>query len=73
MQKPINLSYKKEPQIYDAIQYGTILENVVVDEDGDVDFDDNKYTENTRAAYPINHIDNIVTPSKLHILIQLYS
>ena len=56
---PINLrvgSYKKEPQIYDAIQYGTILENVVVDEDGDVDFDDNKYTENTRAAYPINHI-----------------
>lgn len=62
--KAINLSYKKEPQIYDAIQYGTILENVVVDEDGDVDFDDNKYTENTRAAYPINHIDNIVTPSK---------
>ena len=62
--KAINLSYKKEPQIYDAIKYGTILENVVVDEDGDVDFDDNYYTENTRAAYPIDHIDNIVTPSK---------
>lgn len=62
--KAINLSYKKEPQIYEAIKYGTILENVVVDEEGDVDFDDNYYTENTRAAYPINHIDNIVTPSK---------
>ncbi|MDN6182830.1 MAG: phosphoenolpyruvate carboxykinase (ATP) [Staphylococcus equorum] len=62
--KAINLSYKKEPQIYDAIKYGTLLENVVVDEDGDVDFDDNYYTENTRAAYPIDHIDNIVTPSK---------
>lgn len=62
--KAINLSYKKEPQIYDAIKYGTILENVIVDEDGDVDFDDNYYTENTRAAYPIDHIDNIVTPSK---------
>lgn len=62
--KAINLSQKKEPQIYDAIKYGTILENVVVDEEGDVDFDDNQYTENTRAAYPIHHIDNIVTPSK---------
>ncbi|WP_251942743.1 phosphoenolpyruvate carboxykinase (ATP) [Staphylococcus sp. Marseille-Q5304] len=62
--KAINLSYKKEPQIYDAIQYGTILENVVVDEEGNVDFDDNRYTENTRAAYPIHHIENIVTPSK---------
>lgn len=62
--KAINLSYKKEPQIYEAIKYGTILENVVVDEEGDVDFDDNYYTENTRAAYPINYIENIVTPSK---------
>ncbi len=62
--KAINLSYKKEPQIYEAIKYGTILENVVVDEEGDIDFDDNYYTENTRAAYPINHIENIVTPSK---------
>jgi phosphoenolpyruvate carboxykinase (ATP) len=62
--KAINLSKKKEPQIYDAIKYGTILENVVVDNDGDIDFDDNYYTENTRAAYPIDHIDNIVKPSK---------
>lgn len=60
-----NQSFKeKEPQIYDAIEYGTILENTVVKEDGTVDFDDNKFTENTRAAYPIHHIDNIVLPSK---------
>lgn len=62
--KAINLSKEKEPQIYDAIQYGTILENTVVDERGRVDFDDNTHTENTRAAYPIHHIDNIVLPSK---------
>ena len=62
--KAINLSKEKEPQIYDAIKYGTILENTVVKEDGTVDFDDNKFTENTRAAYPIEHIDNIVLPSK---------
>ncbi|WP_154895513.1 phosphoenolpyruvate carboxykinase (ATP) [Staphylococcus pasteuri] len=62
--KAINLSKEKEPQIFDAIKYGTILENTVVKNDGTVDFDDNKFTENTRAAYPIHHIDNIVLPSK---------
>ncbi|WP_086427479.1 phosphoenolpyruvate carboxykinase (ATP) [Staphylococcus cornubiensis] len=62
--KAINLSAEKEPQIFDAIRYGTVLENLVVDEHGYIDFDDNKYTENTRAAYPINYIDNIVLPSK---------
>ncbi len=62
--KAINLSKEKEPQIFDAIKYGAILENTVVAEDGSVDFEDNRYTENTRAAYPINHIDNIVVPSK---------
>ncbi|MBI5975701.1 phosphoenolpyruvate carboxykinase (ATP) [Staphylococcus canis] len=62
--KAIHLSEEKEPQIFNAIRYGTVLENLVVDEHGYVDFDDNRYTENTRAAYPIHHIDNIVTPSK---------
>ena len=62
--KAINLSREKEPQIYDAIKYGTVLENVVSSENGKIDFDDNAYTENTRAAYPINYIDNIVVPSK---------
>ena len=50
MQKQL-IFQRKEPQIYDAIKYGTILENTVVHEDGSVDFDDNRYTENTRAAY----------------------
>ncbi|MCI2843607.1 phosphoenolpyruvate carboxykinase (ATP) [Staphylococcus hominis] len=62
--KAIHLSKEKEPQIYNAIQYGTILENTIVNERGHVDFDDNTNTENTRAAYPIHHIDNIVLPSK---------
>ena len=55
---------KKRTTDFDAIKYGAILENTVVAEDGSVDFEDNRYTENTRAAYPINHIDNIVVPSK---------
>lgn len=63
-QKPFICQKKKEPQIFNAIRYGTVLENCVVDEHGYVDFDDNKLTENTRAAYPIHHIDNIVVPSK---------
>lgn len=62
--KAIHLSEEKEPQIFNAIRYGTVLENCVVDAHGYVDFDDNKLTENTRASYPIHHIDNIVVPSK---------
>lgn len=62
--KAINHSKEKEPQIYNAIEYGTILENTVVKDDDTVDFEDNQFTENTRATYPINHIDNIVLPSK---------
>ena len=53
--KAIHLSKQKEPQIYNAIKYGTILENTVTNDDGTVDFDDNTYTENTRAAYPIDY------------------
>ncbi|UEX90894.1 phosphoenolpyruvate carboxykinase (ATP) [Staphylococcus ratti] len=62
--KAIQLSEEKEPQIFNAIRYGTVLENCVVDAQGYVDFDDNQLTENTRAAYPIHHIENIVVPSK---------
>ncbi|UAC47632.1 phosphoenolpyruvate carboxykinase (ATP) [Bacillus aquiflavi] len=62
--KCINLSREKEPQIFDAIRFGSVLENVVVDEDTRVaDYDDSTLTENTRAAYPIEAIDNIVVPS----------
>ena len=62
--KTINLSHEKEPEIYNAIRFGSVLENVVVDPETRIpDYDDSSLTENTRAAYPIQAIDNIVDPS----------
>ncbi|MFA8450456.1 MAG: phosphoenolpyruvate carboxykinase (ATP) [Bacteroidales bacterium] len=58
--KTINLSKDKEPDIYNAIRKDALLENVVVNDNGIIDFDDNRKTENTRVSYPIYHIDNIV-------------
>jgi phosphoenolpyruvate carboxykinase (ATP) len=60
--KTINLSRENEPEIYDAIRRDALLENVSVDENGKVDYEDNSITENTRVSYPIYHIDNIVKP-----------
>lgn len=61
--KCIRLSKKNEPEIWNAIRYGTILENVVVDpETRELDFDSAEYTENTRAAYPIEFIENALVP-----------
>ncbi len=57
--KVIRLSEEAEPEIYDTTRrFGTILENVVMDENGKLDLDDNRYTENTRASYPIEFIPN---------------
>lgn len=62
--KCINLTREKEPQIFDAICFGTVLENVVIDLESRIaDYDDGTLTENTRAAYPMNNIENIVMPS----------
>lgn len=62
--KCVNLSEEKEPQIFNAIRFGSVLENVVVnDASRQADYDDTTLTENTRAAYPIQNIENIVTPS----------
>lgn len=62
--KTIDLSKEKEPQIYDAIKFGAILENIgFVDTTSTPDYTDGSITENTRVSYPIHHIDNIVTPS----------
>lgn len=62
--KTINLSEEKEPEIYHAIRFGSVLENVVVDEETrECNYDDGSLTENTRVAYPIDYIENIVTPS----------
>ena len=57
--KVINLDPKSEPEIFAAIKKGAILENVVADDNGLVDYCNNSKTENTRVSYPINHIDNI--------------
>ncbi len=62
--KCVNLSREKEPQIFDAITFGSVLENVVIDENtGLADYHDVSLTENTRAAYSLDAIDNIMVPS----------
>jgi phosphoenolpyruvate carboxykinase (ATP) len=60
--KVINLDRQKEPDIYRAIRRNALLENVIIDENGEVDFIDSSITENTRVSYPIDHIENIVRP-----------
>lgn len=60
--KTIGLTEEREPDIYRAIKRDALLENVVVDEEGNIDFDDDSKTQNTRVSYPIYHIDNIVKP-----------
>lgn len=61
--KAIDLSAEKEPDIFNAIRFGTILENVVYDEEThEVDYTDVSITQNTRASYPINYIDNVQIP-----------
>jgi phosphoenolpyruvate carboxykinase (ATP) len=62
--KTIDLSREKEPQIYDAIKFGALLENIGFEADGCTpDYADSTKTENTRVSYPIHHIDNIMDPS----------
>ncbi len=60
--KVINLDKESEPDIYNAIKRNALLENVTLDAEGKIDFDDKSVTENTRVSYPINHIKNIVRP-----------
>lgn len=62
--KVIDLSKEKEPQIYNAIKYGALLENIeFFPNTRTVDYENTNKTENTRAAYPIDHIENAVEPS----------
>ncbi len=56
--KAIRISYVTEPQIYGAIKFGSVLENVVIQPDREPDYFDESLTENTRAAYPVEYIDN---------------
>ena len=62
--KCINLSAEKEPEIYHAIKRDALLENLVVDDAGKIDFTSAAKTENTRVSYPIEFIDNIAVPSR---------
>lgn len=61
--KCVKLSKEGEPEIWNAIKRGAVLENVILKDNGDPDYDNITLTENTRAAYPIEHIENAVHPS----------
>ncbi len=60
--KAINLTPENEPDIFQALRFGAVLENVVLEEDRTVDFADTSITENTRGAYPIEFISNAKIP-----------
>mmetsp|Transcript_14509 Transcript_14509/g.34420 ORF Transcript_14509/g.34420 Transcript_14509/m.34420 type:complete len:592 (+) Transcript_14509:96-1871(+) len=62
--KAIGLTREKEPEIWDAIRFGALLENVVFDQrTGRVDYDDVSITENTRVSYPLEYIPNVKIPA----------
>lgn len=61
--KCINLSKEHEPEIYGAIKFGSVVENVIVNENREPDYTDKSLTENTRVSYPIYYIPNKVEPS----------
>ena len=60
--KTINLDKESEPDIFNAIKRDALLENVTLDAEGHIDFNDGSVTQNTRVSYPIYHIENIVKP-----------
>ena len=61
--KAINLSKENEPQIWDAIKFGAVVENVIIDEETRTpNYDDGSLTENTRVGYPVEYIPNCAIP-----------
>lgn len=61
--KCINLTQENEPQIFNAIRYGSVLENTIQDPvTHEIDFEDVSITQNTRCSYPIEYIDNAMIP-----------
>lgn len=60
--KCINLSQENEPQIWNAIRFGSLVENVVMDENRHMDYNDGSVTENTRVGYPVEFIPACVIP-----------
>ena len=61
--KCIRLSREGEREIWDAIRFGSVLENVILDDENNPDYNDGSLTENTRCAYPVEFISNAVIPS----------
>ena len=61
--KAVNLTPESEPDIFAALRFGAVLENVVLEDDRSVDYTDTSITENTRGAYPIHFISNARIPS----------
>ena len=59
----IDLEEEKEPDIYHAIKFGSVVENVILDDDHHPDYTDNSITDNTRVGYPIDYIPNAAVPS----------
>jgi phosphoenolpyruvate carboxykinase (ATP) len=58
------LKRELEPEIYDAIKFGAVLENVTYDKQSrEVDFDDSSITQNGRVSYPLEHIENAKIPA----------
>jgi phosphoenolpyruvate carboxykinase (ATP) len=60
--KAINLTPENEPDIFQALRFGSVLENVVLEDDRSVDYTDTSITQNTRGAYPIEFIQNAKVP-----------
>ncbi|GBE61210.1 phosphoenolpyruvate carboxykinase [Babesia ovata] len=61
-----DLCREKEPEIFDAIRFGAVVENVVYDVvSHEIDYTDCSITENTRCAYPLSHIPNVIIPAKI--------
>jgi len=60
--KCINLDPENEPDIYGAIKFGSLVENVILDDERHPDYADNSITDNTRVGYPITYIDNAAIP-----------
>jgi phosphoenolpyruvate carboxykinase (ATP) len=60
--KCIGLSKEKEPDIWNSIRFGTVLENVIMDNNRDVQYDNEDITPNTRASYPIDYVENARIP-----------
>jgi phosphoenolpyruvate carboxykinase (ATP) len=60
--KTIDLSMEREPDIFQALRFGAVLENVVLDDLRHVDYTDDRITQNTRGAYPIEYISNAKIP-----------